>query len=49
MTGDTTISISGNERADYVSRRREASYLLVFFDAIRVKIRDEGLVRNEAP
>jgi hypothetical protein len=26
----------------------EASYPLVFFDAARVKIRDEGLVRNRA-
>ena len=26
----------------------EASYPLVFFDALRVKIRDEGLVRNKA-
>jgi YggT family protein len=26
----------------------EAIYPLVFFDALRVKIRDEGLVRNNA-
>ena len=29
-------------------RPLEATYPLVFFDAIRVKIRDEGLVRNKA-
>ena len=29
-------------------RPLEASYPLVFFDALRVKIRDEGLVRNKA-
>jgi putative transposase len=26
----------------------DASYPLIFFDAIRVKIRDEGFVRNKA-
>ena len=30
------------------NRPLETSYPLVFFDAIRVKIRDEGLVRNKA-
>ena len=30
------------------NRPLEASYALVFFDALRVKIRDEGLVRNKA-
>jgi putative transposase len=30
------------------NRPLEASYPLVFFDALRVKIRDEGLVRNKA-
>lgn len=49
MSGDTPISISGNERSAYVSRPLEASYPLVFLDAIRVKIRDEGLARNKAP
>lgn len=29
-------------------RPLDAIYPLVFFDAIRVKIRDEGLVRNKA-
>ncbi|BDV36197.1 hypothetical protein SS37A_37270 (plasmid) [Methylocystis iwaonis] len=29
-------------------RPLEATYPLVFFDALRVKIRDEGLVRNKA-
>ena len=31
-----------------MARPLETSYPLVFFDAIRVKIRDEGLVRNKA-
>jgi putative transposase len=30
------------------SRPLEASYALVFFDALRVKVRDEGLVKNKA-
>ena len=30
------------------ARPLEASYALVFFDALRVKIRDEGLVKNKA-
>ncbi len=30
------------------SRPLEASYAIVFFDALRVKIRDEGLVKNKA-
>ncbi len=34
--------------AEWQNRPLEASYPLVFFDAIRVKIRDEGLVRNKA-
>ena len=34
--------------AEWQSRPLETSYPLVFFDAIRVKIRDEGLVRNKA-
>lgn len=33
---------------EWQSRPLEASYPLVFFDALRVKIRDEGLVRNKA-
>ena len=33
MSGDTPISISGNERSAYVSRPLEASYPLVFLDA----------------
>src|ERR1700723_3916245 len=33
---------------EWQNRPLEASYPLVFFDAIRVKMRDEGLVRNKA-
>lgn len=34
--------------AEWQNRPLEASYPLVFFDALRVKIRDEGFVRNKA-
>src|SRR4051795_6693452 len=34
--------------ATWQSRPLEAAYPLVFFDALRVKVRDEGLVRNKA-
>ena len=34
--------------ADWQNRPLEICYPLVFFDAIRVKIRDEGFVRNKA-
>lgn len=34
--------------AEWQNRPLEPSYPLVFFDALRVKIRDEGLVRNKA-
>lgn len=37
-----------DEVAVWQGRPLEATYPLVFFDAIRVKIRDEGLVRNKA-
>ena len=33
--------------AEWQNRPLEASYPLVFFDAMRVKIRDEGMVRNK--
>jgi putative transposase len=33
---------------EWQNRPLEASYPIVFFDAMRVKIRDEGLVRNKA-
>src|SRR5690242_11520931 len=36
------------EVAAWQARPLEAVYPLVFFDALRVKIRDEGLVRNKA-
>src|SRR6187549_876473 len=37
-----------DEVAEWQGRPLEACYPLVFFDAIRVKIRDEGFVRNKA-
>ena len=37
-----------DEVAEWQDRPLEAVYPLVFFDALRVKIRDEGTVRNKA-
>ena len=37
-----------DEVAKWQSRPLEAVYAIVFFDALRVKIRDEGTVRNKA-
>ena len=37
-----------DEVAAWQNRPLEAVYPLVFFDALRVKVRDEGLVRNKA-
>ena len=37
-----------DEVAAWQNRPLEAVYPLVFFDAVRVKVRDEGLVRNKA-
>ena len=37
-----------DEVAAWQQRPLDAVYPLVFFDAIRVKIRDEGMVRNKA-
>ena len=37
-----------DEVAEWQNRALESCYPLVFFDAIRVKIRDEGFVRNKA-
>jgi putative transposase len=37
-----------DEIAEWQNRPLETLYALVFFDAIRVKIRDEGTVRNKA-
>jgi putative transposase len=34
--------------AEWQSRPLDAVFPVVFFDAIRVKIRDEGFVRNKA-
>ena len=37
-----------DEVAAWQTRPLEAVYPLVFFDALRVKVRDEGMVRNKA-
>ena len=37
-----------DEVRSWQSRPLESTYAIVFFDALRVKIRDEGLVRNKA-
>ncbi len=46
------VSAVTDQVIDEVTARQgrplEASYAIVFFDALRVKIRDEGLVRNKA-
>jgi transposase-like protein len=42
-----TDSVIDEVRA-WQSRPLESTYAIVFFDALRVKIRDEGLVRNKA-
>lgn len=42
-----TDSVIDEVRA-WQSRPLESTYAVVFFDALRVKIRDEGLVRNKA-
>jgi len=36
------------ELAEWQSRPLESVYAIVYFDAVRVKIRDEGLVKNKA-
>jgi putative transposase len=36
------------EITEWQNRPPEVPYPLVFFDAIRVKVRDEGTVRNKA-
>lgn len=47
LVSAVTDSVIAEVRA-WQSRPLESSYALVFFDALRVKIRDEGLVRNKA-
>jgi len=37
-----------DEVTAWQSRPLEPTYAIVFFDALRVKIRDEGVVRNKA-
>ena len=47
LVSAVTDSVIGEVRA-WQSRPLESTYVLVFFDALRVKIRDEGLVCNKA-
>ena len=47
LVSAVTDSVIDEVRA-WQSRPLESTYALVFFDALRVKIRDEGLVRNQA-
>jgi len=43
----TTVAVLEEVR-EWQNRSLDAVYPVVFFDALRVKIRDEGLVRNKA-
>ncbi len=47
LVSAVTDSVIEEVRA-WQSRPLESTYAIVFFDALRVKIRDEGLVRNKA-
>jgi hypothetical protein len=47
QSGLGLIALACNQR-EWQTRRLEALYALVFFDAIRVNVRDEGTVRNKA-
>jgi putative transposase len=47
LVSAVTDSVIDEVRA-WQSRPLEPTYAIVFFDALRVKIRDEGLVRNKA-
>jgi transposase-like protein len=42
------VKATAHAHAAWHARPLEATHPLVFFDALRVKIRDEGLVRNKA-
>ena len=44
----TEIARGLDEVATWQNRPLEPVYPLIFFDALRVKVRDEGLVRNKA-
>ena len=46
--GSTTTPAKLAEVTAWQSRPLEPMYPVVFFDALRVKIRDEGLVQNKA-
>ena len=47
LVSTVTDSVIDEVRA-WQSRPLDSTYAIVFFDALRVKIRDEGLVRNKA-
>ncbi len=47
LVSAVTDSVIDEVRA-WQSRPLETSYAIVFFDALRVKVRDEGLVKNKA-
>ena len=47
LISTATSSVLGDVKA-WQNRPLEKLYAVVFFDALRVKIRDEGLVRNKA-
>ncbi|MCP5306479.1 MAG: IS256 family transposase [Chromatiaceae bacterium] len=47
LVSAVTDSVIDEVRA-WQSRPLESTYAIVFFDALRVKIRDEGMVRNKA-
>lgn len=51
VSADLISTVTGavlEEVAEWQNRALDACYAIVFFDAIRVKIRDEGFVRNKA-
>src|SRR3954471_10831217 len=48
MLISTVTDAVSAEAAEWQSRPLEPLYPVVFFDAIRVKVRDEGVVRNKA-
>jgi putative transposase len=47
LIGEVTEAVMA-EIAEWQSRPLDRMYPVVFFDALRVKIRDEGVVRNKA-
>jgi putative transposase len=45
---DAVLGRPTNDRTGSWCAQRQALYPLIFFDAIRIKVRDEGTVRNKA-